>query len=607
MASLKKKPQQRPIHDPYQQFELINGRHPLQTEALGSHVLYRARIRPEGQLRFFNFPLAKEMGLITREHSDELNPDLEKAILRSFSLQIINEYDLEKNRKFPSELIKENFYMATRYLQLQHPSKLGRTSGDGRCIWNGIWKFQGKSWDISSSGTGATTLSPAAAIHQRNFKTGDPSVSYGCGLSEIDEAFSSLFYSEVFHQNTLPTERVLAVIGFPGKMSITVRVHENLLRPSHFFAPIKQGNLGLLRDLTSYHLKREIKNEPHSLNQLEFFLDQVQENFAKTAARFEDNYLFCWMDWDGDNILMDGGIIDYGSVRQLGLCHHRYRYDDTDRYSTNLGEQKIKCRYILQTFIQGMDFLSSGKKKAIKHFSKHKRLRNFDRLFADYSRQFFLERLGLEAHQVQFLLKSHAKTVSQLFELYKSFEKQVSRGGLEKTADGLNQPAIFDMKALLRELPQFYLVHSQAIPVKTFIEIMATDYCKPKELKFSAYQKTKIFRFQKLYLQIIQSLSEKYSLGENILLAKISRRSHKLNKPIRLTGDALTHIVNLILAARPRLKSSELAQLVQLLNQDQNCLLESQSPKIHLHQYPERIQKIFRLAQDIMKEHRVGL
>ncbi len=83
----------------------------------------------------------------------------------------------------------------------------------------------------------------------------------------------------------------------------------------------------------------------------------------------EDEYIFCWLDWDGDNMLMDGGIIDYGSIRQFGLCHHRYRYDDVERFSTNLKEQKKKARYLVQTFVQLVDFVRTGQKKDVRSFA----------------------------------------------------------------------------------------------------------------------------------------------------------------------------------------------------------------------------------------------
>ena len=68
--------------------------------------------------------------------------------------------------------------------------------------------------------------------------------------------------------------------------------------------------------------------------------------FDLIMTRFENDYIFCWLDWDGDNILIkDGGVIDFGSVRQFGLYHHAYRFDDDERWSTNIKEQKKKVYY----------------------------------------------------------------------------------------------------------------------------------------------------------------------------------------------------------------------------------------------------------------------
>ena len=134
--------------------------------------------------------MAREIGLISSNHKNILNPDLEKKILETFGIIIINEFDIENCLKFPTKEIKKNKYMATRYVQLQHENKQGKTSGDGRSIWNGQFKGKnGITYDISSCGTGATCLSPATAKYKKNFQSGDPSISYGCGYSEIDEGF----------------------------------------------------------------------------------------------------------------------------------------------------------------------------------------------------------------------------------------------------------------------------------------------------------------------------------------------------------------------------------------------------------------------------------
>ena len=176
---------------------------------------YSVRLRKGGKLSYFNYDLAKEMGLISGDHPQKMNQKLSETVLDTFGIQIINEYDVMNNTPIPKKNIKPNKYMATRYLQLQHPDKTGRTSGDGRSIWNGQISYRGTTWDVSSCGTGATCLSPATAIEKKFFKTGDPSVSYGCGYSDLSDGISAALLSEIFYRNGIATERTLAVIEYP--------------------------------------------------------------------------------------------------------------------------------------------------------------------------------------------------------------------------------------------------------------------------------------------------------------------------------------------------------------------------------------------------------
>ena len=145
----------------YSEFARIDGTHPYRDAMPDGFIDYAARVRPGGNVFYFNFALAKEMGLIPQNHPEILDKELSKAILDTFSLEIINEYDVIYKRRFPASTLKPNRYMATRYLQCQHPDKRGGTSGDGRSIWNGCFKGKRGIWDISSCGTGATTRSRA--------------------------------------------------------------------------------------------------------------------------------------------------------------------------------------------------------------------------------------------------------------------------------------------------------------------------------------------------------------------------------------------------------------------------------------------------------------
>ncbi len=572
----------------YHRFKQINGIHPLQSEVPGSFVKYQARKRHGGKVAFFNFNLAREVGLLNLDHQDQINSDLEKEILNTFSLLIINEYDIINQTPIEKEDILPNLYMATRYLQLQHPGKKGRTSGDGRSIWNGSFTgTDGKIYDVSSCGTGATCLSPATHLEKRFFKSGDPTISYGCGYSEVDEGLGTLFFSEVLHKNNIATERVLAIIEFPGNIAINVRIHQNLIRPSHLFAHLKQGNHGILKSLVDYYINRQEnngvwKNIPKGEMKYEYFLKKQCEIFAQMAAKFEEEYIFCWLDWDGDNILMDGGIIDYGSIRQFGLFHHEYRFDDVSRFSTNIIEQKQKAKYIVQNFIQAVDFIKTGKKKSISFFNNHLELKEFERYFEDYKTKHFIYRLGLNKVQQRYVQLYCKKDISEFQKVFSIFERSKSKRGPLKVADGINWSAIFCMRDVLRELPQLFLARNKFINDEEFIEIIRSSYATKNDLKLTPIRRAQIKKFQGLYMKLADSVAKGLGTIRCRVLLEISMRSSVINKYDRVTGDSITKLVGRLMNSRPKLNSSELYSLlddfVEYQNLDPDTKLKEKRP-----------------------------
>ena len=80
----------------YEKFKELDGTHPWRNVSPDGYIDYRARYRPQGRVLFFNFPLAKEMGLIPEDHPSSINKDLEHVILDTFSLLIINEYKVQE-------------------------------------------------------------------------------------------------------------------------------------------------------------------------------------------------------------------------------------------------------------------------------------------------------------------------------------------------------------------------------------------------------------------------------------------------------------------------------------------------------------------------------
>ncbi|MFQ5470910.1 MAG: hypothetical protein ACE5EH_11490 [Gammaproteobacteria bacterium] len=96
----------------YSRFSKIDDTHPLRKAVPQGYVDYQVRKRHDGDVFYFNFALAKEIGLIPKCHPDKLNARLTKVILDTFSLVIVNEYDVIHQSRFSDDDILNNSYMA---------------------------------------------------------------------------------------------------------------------------------------------------------------------------------------------------------------------------------------------------------------------------------------------------------------------------------------------------------------------------------------------------------------------------------------------------------------------------------------------------------------
>ena len=556
----------------YSRFSQIDGTHDFRKAVPGGYVDYEARAKRGGRVAYFNFALAREMGLIPARHEAELNSELEAAILDTFAIQIINEYDRENGVKIPKKDLLGRKYMATRYLQLQHRNKRGETSGDGRSVWNGQISHNGTTWDVTSCGTGSTCLSPAAATLGYVPRTGDPTVSYGCGKAEIDEGISAALQSEIFHRNGVGTERTLAVIAYDDGTSINVRAGTCLLRPSHFFAHLKQGNRDKLKGAIDYFIERQGRNgewKPRGGNRYFGLAAHLAVTFARMAAKFESEYIFVWMDWDGDNILANGGIIDYGSVRQFGLYHHAYRFDDGDRWSTTIPEQKLKARATVQGFIQIADFLTRGSKTNFKKFRRHPLLKEFDREFERELLRLFLEKNGFTSAQQTHLLDRQLRKVRHLHQSFTHFEK-ATRARTHRVADGITRDAVYCMRDLLRELPGQLLkgrmtIDSPETPAG-FLGLIASRYATRMDRTATGNKCRRIREYLVRHQQLLDSVSREFRVSRNELLGQMSDRATWLNPRDRITGVSAIYLTARLVSAREKgLSQKVLQRLIESL------------------------------------------
>jgi uncharacterized protein YdiU (UPF0061 family) len=557
----------------YEKFKELDGTHPWRDVSPDGYVDYQARYRPQGRVLYFNFPLAREMELIPSDHPQTLNKELEQAILETFSLRIINEYDLQQGKKYPGETIKPNPYMATRYLQTQHRNRQGKTSGDGRSIWNGCLKNRKLIFDVSSRGTGATILSPGAQKAANGaIKTGDESYGYSSGLADLEEMLGSAVMSEIFYRQGIPTERCLAVIGFPDSTAIGVRSAPNLIRPAHIFRYLKQRRHSELKASMDYFIDREVKNGfwHFSCARKRCYskaLDYFALSYARMAAVLEEEYIFNWLSWDGDNMLASGGVLDYGSIRQFAAKHDKYRFKDVDRYSATLREQRRWARLIVQVFAQAMAYIESGVKENLEAFKDAECLKVFDLAFENERQRHMLWRIGFTPEQIDHLMQRAQTEIKDFDRSLSYFEDRKVSNGIKKLPDGFTHNPVFLIRNLLRLLPAYYVAQtisrvdeeSAYMPDDIFCRAMAASYAAKKDLELTPARSAQVKNFQACYLKLVAALDEPFDTA----LKTLQERSAIINHRHRITGDAVTVIIDEVIAVKGKLRTDGLQEALE--------------------------------------------
>ncbi len=562
----------------YSAFEQLDGSHPWMDAVKDGFVAYKVRELRSGKVAYFNFILAKEMGLISSNHPHMMTEELESKLIETFSLQIINEYDELTQRRVDPSTVRPNLYMATRYLQLQHVNKQGKTSGDGRGIWNGTVRHRGMTWDVSSRGTGVTCLAPGSVEAQKPLKTGGTEFGYGCGLAEIDELLGAAILAEVMHLQGINTERVLCVIDLGKGYGIGVRAAKNLIRPAHLFLYLKQERHQALKAATDYLIDRQVANKEWNIQakgngKYDELVQYICQSFANFTAILDIDYIFAWLDWDGDNVLANAGIIDYGSVRQFGIRHDKYRYDDIERFSTNLNEQKRKARLIVQVFVQMVDYLKTGKKKPLRHYANHPQVDKFNTLFERKRAERILYRMGFNANQRCLILEKK--------DLFESFDKEFSfferakiSGNIEKVADGVNHPALYNMRSIMRELPRYLGLNAQIfsdriMPEHQFYKTILSSFARTRDARMGEKQRHHIVAFQKLYIELIMTAAGNQKPEQ--VLTGVIERSQMLNSHKRITGNALIEMVEEIITEKKKgLSMDQIQKIVDRLVLENN-------------------------------------
>lgn len=285
------------------------------------------------------------------------------------------------------------------------------------------------------------------------------------------------------------------------------------------------------------------------------------DRFASFAAQLEEHYLFVWLDWDGDNVLMDAGIIDYGSVRHFGSCHNQYRYDDVERFSTNLIEQKRKAKSIVLTMIQTIDYVKTKSKKSLDAFKRHPLLIRFEKQFNQKQLYFFSQKLGFNDVTIaQIMAQPELKrSMLKLFKACRHWENLKTQPSFSKVADGINKNPLCNMRSFYREYPNHKSKNKNApLTIDDFISMTWTQSSPKKTTSLFYKNKSQFENLIKCYDRVVNFVSK---LNNSDMTPGLAKQAARWNPSNFLTGNALIHNVDHILEQYTNFKREDVVQL----------------------------------------------
>jgi hypothetical protein len=389
--------------------------------------------------------------------------------------------------------------------------------------------------------------------------------------------------SEVFHRNGFPTERTLAVIGFDDGTAIGVRAAPNLIRPAHIFRYLKQGRHTEMKAALDYFIARQAENGEWTLprqprERYRRALTHLARAYGKLAGICEEEYIFNWLSWDGDNMLASGAILDYGSIRQFAAKHDKYRYDDVDRFSTTLREQRHWARELVKVFAQACHFARTGRKLNLSHFKNARCLKQFDEWY-EREREFrTLWRLGFTPEQIETLRERGRSEITDLRRAFSFFEEVKVARGIEKLSDGFTHNPVFLIRNLLRELPAFYLNECNAqlgamMDPERFCQTMAASYASRRDLRMTATRNARAKNFQKCYQRLI-SVVGPYER----ILQQIVERTAVINYEHRMTGNGVICAVDEIIKLKDDVRPSDVQAAMDAFIESQILIPSEHKP-----------------------------
>jgi hypothetical protein len=205
-------------------------------------------------------------------------------------------------------------------------------------------------------------------------------------------------------------------------------------------------------------------------------------------------------------------------------------------------------------------------KKRLEKFKDAKCLATFDKAFASERDRRMLWRIGFTPEQSCHLMHNAQQEIRDFDRSLSYFEDRKVSKGIQKLPDGFTHNPVFLIRNLLRHLPAYYAVQSITraddesayMPDEIFLRTMAASYVGRKDLQLTPARATQVKNFQACYLRLVAALGGPMEL----VLKSLQERSAVINHRHRITGDAVTWIIEEVIAMKGKIKIDGLQEAI---------------------------------------------
>jgi hypothetical protein len=220
-----------------------------------------------------------------------------------------------------------------------------------------------------------------------------------------------------------------------------------------------------------------------------------------------------------------------------------------------------------------MDFVETGVKKTLDSFKNAKCLAVFDKAFASERDQRMLWRIGFTPEQICYLVNNAQTEIRDFDRSLSYFEDRKVAKGIEKLPDGFTHSPVFLIRNLLRHLPAYYVAQtitraddeSAYMPEEIFLRTMAASYVGRKDLKLTPARAAQVQNFQACYLRLVAALGGPIEM----VLKTLQERSAVINHRHRITGDAVTWIIEEVIAMKDKIRIDGLQEAIDAFIESQ--------------------------------------